>query len=123
MQSNQPHRDSPQEDKRADDRFDAAMSVRIDDGFGWTRDVSASGIYFESEAASEVGSIINLVLEVVISGDKHRLVSEGKVVRIDKLPGGNFGVAARLRALFFADAVGEPGDSVAAVPAALDERP
>lgn len=122
MSSHQPHRDTPQGDKRADDRFDAAMPVRVDTGHGWTRDVSASGIYFESETASDIGSIISLVLEVVISRDRHRLVCEGKVVRIDKLPAGNFGVAARLRTLFISDADGEAGAAAGSVPAALDEQ-
>ncbi|MEO8187743.1 MAG: PilZ domain-containing protein [Burkholderiaceae bacterium] len=120
MSSNYSRRDPQNQSKRGDERFETVMAVRTETGRGSTRDVSATGIYFESDASREVGSIVNFVLEVIVSGETQHLVCEGKVVRIEHLPAGGIGVAAQLRTLYFCGAGHDEVAAVPPVPAALE---
>lgn len=90
-------------DQRSAVRFDAAMPVQIDGALGRTQNVSASGVYFETDVRQKVGSQVNFTVEFTLHGQRHRLLCEGEVVRVDEHDG-RIGVAARLEEPFF-DAV------------------
>lgn len=89
-------------DSRAAVRFDTAMPVRMQDSAGETHNISAHGIYFETDVEQRIGSLVTFTVEYTLYGQKHRLLCEGKVVRVDA-QGGRVGVAARLVAPFFAE--------------------
>ena len=89
-------------EQRHDKRFMTVLAVDLDGTEAWTRDVSATGVYFETRDARPLGSLVNFLLEVSISGERLNLICEGEVVRVDSRPDGKVGIAARLRASFFA---------------------
>jgi hypothetical protein len=76
------------------------MPVRIDGIAGETHNISAHGVYFETDVQQRVGALVNFTLEFTLYGRRHRLLCEGKVVRVER-NGGRIGVAARLVAPFF----------------------
>ena len=69
---------------------------------GLTRNISATGIYFETETAGEPGSRVRFTVEVNVRGEKLKLVCEGEVVRVEH-NNGMLGIAAKLVNSFFAD--------------------
>jgi hypothetical protein len=81
-------------------RFDTAMAVGLDGAAGHTQNISAHGVYFETDVEQRVGALVNLTLEFTLYGRRHQLLCEGKVVRVDQ-NGDRIGVAARLVAPFF----------------------
>ena len=81
-------------------RFDTALPVSLEGGAGRTHNVSAHGIYFETDVQQRVGSFVNLTVEFTLHGRTHRLLCEGKVLRVDDRDG-RVGVAARLVSPFF----------------------
>lgn len=85
------------------DRFVTELPVDIGGVQGLTRNISATGIYFETEAAQEPGSRVHFTVEVHVRGERLQLVCEGEVVRVDHIDG-MVGVAARLVTSFFSDA-------------------
>ena len=89
-------------DQRAAARFDTAMPVRMEDGAGQTHNISAQGIYFETDVEQRIGSLVNFTVEYTLYGQKHRLLCEGKVIRVEP-HGSRVGVAARLVSPFFAE--------------------
>jgi hypothetical protein len=96
----QPIVDPTSSDQRNAIRFDTAMPVRIEGAAGQTQNISANGVYFETDVAQQVGALVNFTVEFTLYGRRHRLLCEGKVVRIDQ-HGDRIGVAARLVAPFF----------------------
>lgn len=90
-------------DNRASTRFDSVMPIEMQGVEGWTRNISSTGVYFETDASQEVGSRVNLTLEFTLEGKHHRLLCEGEVVRVDQASD-RVGVAARLLTPFFAAA-------------------
>lgn len=88
---------------RGADRFDTALPVEIGGSQGMTRNISATGIYFETEVAQELGSRVRFTVEVNVRGEKLKLVCEGEVVRVDHNDGG-LCIAAKLESSFFSDA-------------------
>lgn len=89
-------------EQRLDSRFMTVLAVALEGSQAWTRDVSATGVYFETGNSRPLGSVVNFLLEVSISGEWLNLICEGEVVRVDPKPDGKVGIAARLRASFFA---------------------
>lgn len=100
-------------DKRTAERFDAVMPVTVAGSEGVTQNISAHGVYFESEVEPALGSLVNFTVEYALYGRKHRLLCEGKVVRVDRGEGRRVRVAARLVAPFF-----EEGDASTQQPGA-----
>ncbi len=88
---------------RGADRFDTELPVEIGCVHGLTRNISESGIYFETEMTPETGSRVNFTVEVNVRGQKLKLACEGQVVRIDQ-SSGVVGIAAKLLSSFFSDA-------------------
>ena len=87
-------------EQRAAARFDTSLPVALDGATGETQNISAHGVYFETDVQPRLGDLVNLSLEFTLYGRRQRLLCEGKVVRVD-LHGGRVGVAARLVAPFF----------------------
>lgn len=84
------------DEKRTEMRERVALPVLLAGGAtGWTRDVSASGLYFETEAASHAGGEIELAVEVEAPGRTLRLHCRGEVVRLES-HGGRTGVAVKM---------------------------
>lgn len=81
--------------KRSPERVRVALPVQLETGKGLTRDISASGIYFETDVELVQGSPINLEVEFDSSGGKLMLKAQGSVVRIEQL-GGKIGVAVSI---------------------------
>ncbi|HEX2546674.1 MAG TPA: PilZ domain-containing protein [Ramlibacter sp.] len=87
-------------DQRTSVRFDATMPVDIEGTEGATQNISAQGVCFETDVRQRVGELVNFSVEFTLYGRKHRLLCEGKVVRVDDC-GDRIRVAARLIAPFF----------------------
>jgi hypothetical protein len=82
-------------------RFDTHLPVRLEGDQGVSHNISTSGIYFETDVPHELGALVNFTVEFQLYGQRHRLLCEGKVVRV-QAQGTRIGVAARLLAPFFA---------------------
>jgi hypothetical protein len=62
---------------------------------GVTRDISATGVFFEIDAKHEAGSAIKFHIELDTPGGKLMLVCEGEVIRVEDLSG-KVGIAAKI---------------------------
>ena len=93
--------------ERGADRFATELSVAIGSIQGLARNVSATGIYFETEIETELaqqpGSRVHFTVEVNVRGKKLKLLCEGEVVRVGRNDG-VLGVAAKLANSFFSEA-------------------
>ena len=89
--------------QRNADRFDTQLPVDIDGIPSLTRNISATGMYVETDTHQTPGSHIHFTVEVVVWGKKLKLVCDGEVVRVDQ-NGDKTGVAVKLDNSFFADA-------------------
>src|SRR5208337_3300930 len=81
-------------DRRRAARFQIAIPVELEGGTGTTRDVSLSGVFFETEQSFAPGEEISLalLLERVSPGRPVRLECEGRIVRVTRFDG-RIGVA------------------------------
>ncbi len=86
--------------QRSAPRFGVALRLTIEEDQGITHDVSASGLYFESDRSYEVGSFMELVLEFPGTKRVHPLPCEAEVIRVSSV-GDSFNVAVRLRKPLF----------------------
>jgi hypothetical protein len=82
-------------EQRASVRFDTRMPVQLAGGTGTTHNISARGVYFETDVQPASGALIDFTIEYHLRGRKHNLLCEGKVVRVEA-QAGRIGVAARL---------------------------
>jgi len=91
-----------QPERRRAQRFRIAIPVELDEGAGITRDVSLSGVFFETEQSMTPGEQIHLVLvlERVSPGRPVRLQCEGRVVRVDRFDS-RIGVAVAISSYRF----------------------
>jgi hypothetical protein len=81
---------------RREERFDTVLAVKLAQGSGVTRNVSASGIYFVTEVELVAGMPVTFTLEFEDSpGGPFRLKCEARVVRLERLEGG-YGVGAAI---------------------------
>ena len=62
---------------------------------GMTRDISATGLYFEIDQAQQLGALLDLQIDLEAADTPLRLVAQGRIVRIEH-KGGRTGVAVRL---------------------------
>lgn len=83
-------------------RFAITLPVELDEGAGTTRDVSLSGVFFETDQSFSLGESIRfvLVLEHVHAGRPLRLYCEGRVVRVNRCDG-QLGVAVAITSYGF----------------------
>ncbi len=93
---------SAADSKRLADRFDSQLPIELDGKQGLTRNISATGIYFESQADQAPGSMVQFVVEVEVQGQKLKMVCKGEVVRVDHKDS-TVGIAVKLAHSFFAD--------------------
>jgi hypothetical protein len=84
------------EERRRGQRFKLALPVQLKNGTGITRDISTSGIFFETESAHSIGDMIRLFLNF----EHETLQCEGRVVRVEPRDG-QFGVAVEVTSYVF----------------------
>lgn len=82
-----PRKTRPAQRKRAEHRqalrVAVPLPVRLRRGRGVTRDVSASGIFFETDSRYAVGNVIEVQLDLDTPWGKVMVRSEGRIVRIE----------------------------------------
>ena len=83
------------QENRGRERICTALPVRLGNATGMTRDVSASGIFFETDAADVVGNMVSLTVEFDTLRGKRMLSCQGDVVRIEPRDA-RIGVAVRI---------------------------
>lgn len=87
---------------RSAQRFPFQWPVELKNGSGRTRDISASGMYLETEVAVEQGEQIRFsVLLPQQNGVARRLHCEGRAVRIVRNQSGNFGIGVAVNIFTF----------------------
>lgn len=72
-----------EQDKRKEQRVSAALPVDLGTATGITRDVSASGVFFEVDATYALSSEIRFAVELDTPGGKMMLRCEGEIIRIE----------------------------------------
>jgi len=70
-------------EKRKGERICTTLPVRLGATTGVTRDVSALGIFFETDAADAMGDLISFTVEFETPRGKRVLKCKGDVVRIE----------------------------------------
>lgn len=80
---------------RNEERVPSTLPVSLEHGTGVTRDISASGVFFETDRAYSPGSEISFSIELDSPGGKMMLKCQGRIVRVEGR-GGKVGVAARI---------------------------
>ena len=78
-------------------RVAAPLPVEIDGAPGRVRDISASGVYVETEAIGDFGPIVGLTLTLHTDGEWRTVTCDARVVRVE-VHGNRLGIAARLPA-------------------------
>lgn len=90
---------------RIEPREQVSLSLQLVDGVnGVTRDISASGLFFETDSEQRVGSLIAFEIELDTPGGPMKLKAKGQIVRILSR-GSKTGVGVKLL-----DSRLEPGD-------------
>ena len=72
---------------RRGERLGAALAVNLGKKSGVTRDVSASGIFFETDAAYRKGSEIRFELDLDTPWGKAKCDCRGTIVRVERHDG------------------------------------
>lgn len=86
---------------RQEERFDAALAVKLEQGSAVTRNVSANGIYFLTDVALEMGATVTLALDFQnFPGGPLHVNCIARIVRIEE-QGGQKGVAATIQSFEF----------------------
>jgi len=81
--------------QRGHERLSVGLPVQLETGTGRTWNISASGIYFETDVDLAQGNPISLEVEFNSPDGKLALKVHGSVVRIEQL-GGKIGVAVSI---------------------------
>lgn len=89
-----------QPDHRAAARFDTALAVDLAGLKAQARNISATGVYFETDVELPLGSLVNLNVQFTHGGRTHLVACEGKVVRVTHADG-HHGIGAQLLTPFF----------------------
>jgi PilZ domain len=82
-------------DKRREARVPSALPVDLSGATGTTRDVSASGIFFEVDATYTLGSTINFTVKLETPGGLVKLKCAGEIVRTEAC-GEKVGLAVKI---------------------------
>ena len=84
--------------RRREERVSVARPVRLDRGTGVTKNISASGVFFETDVDFTAGSKISFAIEIDgPQGKKLILKCQGEIVRVQR-EGSKVGVAASITA-------------------------
>ena len=82
--------------KRKEVRVLATRPVRVGRVIGVTRNVSASGVFFETNVDYAVGSKVNFVIELEgLREERSMLTCQGEIVRVEHRDG-KVGIAAKI---------------------------
>ena len=89
-------------ERRRAPRYSGKLPVKLERGWGVTRDFSSVGIFFETDQSFSVGEIIGLVLEIIHSdlGRSFRIRFQGIVLRVEP-SGEKVGVSVAIRSYAF----------------------
>lgn len=83
---------------RTEPREQVTLSLQLTDGSkGVTRDISASGLYFETDSEQQVGGLIDFEIELDAPGGPMNFKAQGQIVRIEPR-GGRTGAGVKLLA-------------------------
>ena len=82
-------------ENRREERVERALPVDLGGAQGVTRNVSASGVYFETDANYAVGGEIGFVVDLETTGVKMVLKCRGEIVRVTQ-GDGKIGVAVKI---------------------------
>ena len=83
-------------EKRKEERMSVTRPVRLDRATGVTRNISASGVFFEADVDYAVGSKIIFAIQLDgPQGEKLELITRGEIVRVE-LRGGKACVAVKI---------------------------
>jgi hypothetical protein len=74
--------------------------VAVESDTGSTRNISDTGVYFETDVEQKVGSLVNITLEFQMGGKRQRFECQAEVVRVNRVDS-RIGVAARLQTPLF----------------------
>jgi hypothetical protein len=77
-------------------RYQLTVPVTLGEGTGVTRDLSTTGLFFETERAHSLGETVGLSADL----DGSTLRCEGSVVRVEQI-NGRYGVAVALTSFRF----------------------
>ena len=69
--------------KRREKRVGAALPLDLDGAAGIARDVSASGMFFETDASYAIGSSITIALNLDTPWGTVMVKCQGKIVRLE----------------------------------------
>ena len=83
------------QEKRSEERVFTELPVDLGSAAGLTRNVSAGGVFFETEASYRLASKIEFAVELDTPGGKMLLKCEGEIVRIEPR-GARVGVAVHI---------------------------
>jgi len=75
-------------ERRAEERFVAAMPVQVDGAGATTQDLSSSGLSFLSERPYELGTRVDVVIEYLLDGNNYPLECKAEVVRVEAVSQG-----------------------------------
>ncbi len=84
------------QERRRGERYKLSLAVQLNEGIGTTRDISTSGIFFETESAHSIEDTIRLFLNF----EDETLQCEARVIRVEPRHG-RFGVAVELKSYVF----------------------
>lgn len=83
-------------EKRREQRIPATRPVQLDGGTGVTRNISSSGIFFETDVSHAEGGEISFAIEIDgVREEKIMLRARGVIVRI-ACNNGKVGIAAKI---------------------------
>lgn len=88
--------------KRIAARFQTQLPIELNGTPGLTQNISATGVYFETNTNAAPGSEVQFVVAVDMQGEKFNMVCKGVVVRVDQKEDIK-GVAVKLSNSFFTD--------------------
>ena len=81
---------------RIEPREQVTLSLQlIGGGKGVIRDISASGLYFETDSEQQVGGLIDFEIELDTPGGPMKFKAQGQIVRIES-QGGRIGAGVKL---------------------------
>lgn len=81
---------------RTEPREPIELPLQMDDGASAvTRDISATGLFFETDSEQRVGNLINFEINLDTPDGPMKLKAQGQIVRIES-QGGRTGVGVKL---------------------------
>ena len=82
-------------EKRGGERISTALPVNLGGASGVALDVSASGIFFETDSSYALGNLVSFTVEINAPVGKMLLKCQGDIVRIEPR-GSRVGVAVKI---------------------------